>query len=438
MAQQFQSPENYDVGQQVTKSRLNNMVNNAVPLPGLITDRTNLASNTVATGDSVLLNDVSASALVEATASDLLNSNIAITTSSVTAGSGSDITITPNDGTIVTGSSFTSANGLTTVVTTSVAHGLIVGQVVTTSAATQTGYNGTHRITAVTTISPFTFTYVMTTAGTIGSGTISYIKQGVVKNPEHEVINGNLYVDGNSIVGGNSTTTGNLTISGNSTISGTSTVTGTTLQKGNLNSVGSINNVTLDPTTGAIVKTFKVNPSFHYFKQWRDPAIYAITWGGIQNSGNLYGAEITQLSLQFTPKKAGNKIILQWNVSGEVTGSAASSDSVWVVTRTIVSTGVEEPIKLNGVNLSVDASNNTWSGVAAGNYTPSSNYNSQMVVVKIVDESSLDVECIYKLRIRLSQNNSGFFNLNRTGNTFSTLGQETCISLGHAHEICEI
>jgi hypothetical protein len=431
MAQQFQSPETYAVGQQLTAARLNNMVNNAVPLPGLITDRTNLTANTVATGDSILLHDASAAAVVEATASDLLNSNIAITTSSITAGTGSDILISPQDGTIVTGSSFTSANGLTVVVTTSVAHGLSVGQVVTTSAATQTGYNGTFRITAVTTVSPFTFTYVMTTAGTIGSGTISYVKQGVVKNPEHEVINGNIYVDGNAVITGTTTQVGNVAVTGNSTVTGNSIVTGTTTQTGNINIAGDLN-----------VKTFKVKPTFDYFIQHRDPAIYAITWGGAQNMANEWGTEVgttaggKHLRLQFTPKKAGNKIVLQWNISAEVTNG---QQAIYLVTRTVVSTGVESAIKdLSGANLSVDASNNTWSGIAPVGYDTDGTTTPTYNTIKIVDENSLDVECIYKLKVRLSANETSNFNLNRTGNSFSSLGNEQGMSMGHAHEICEI
>ena len=431
MAQQFQSPETYAVGQQLTAARLNNMVNNAVPLPGLITDRANLSSNTVATGDSLLLNDVSASALVEATASDLLNSNIAITTSSITGGTGSDILIAPQDGTIVTGSSFTSANGLTVVVTTSVAHGLSVGQVVTTSAATQTGYNGTFRITAVTTVSPFTFTYVMTTAGTIGSGTISYVKQGVIKNPEHEVINGNIYVDGNAFITGTTTQVGNVAVTGNSTITGNSTVTGTTTQTGNINIAGDLN-----------VKTFKVKPTFDYFIQHRDPAIYSLTWGGSQNMANEFGTEIgptgggKHLRLQFTPKKAGNKIVLQWNIFCEPNSGA---NTVYVVTRTVVSTGVESAIKdLSGANLSVDASNNTWSGTAVTGYDPDSATTPTSNSIKIVDENSLDVECIYRLRARLSTNATYGFNLNRTITSFGSDQNESGMSMGHAHEICEI
>ena len=95
---QFSKGDTFADGQQVTGVRLNGLVDNATALPGLITDQTNLTANTVASGDSVLLHDLSAGALREATAGDLLNSNLPITTSSVSGVSGSDITVTPAAG----------------------------------------------------------------------------------------------------------------------------------------------------------------------------------------------------------------------------------------------------------------------------------------------------------------------------------------------------
>lgn len=92
---QFNKGDTFADGQQVTGVRLNGLVDNATALPGLITDQTNLTANTVASGDSVLLHDLSAGALREATAGDLLNSNLPITTSSVTGASGVDIVVTP-------------------------------------------------------------------------------------------------------------------------------------------------------------------------------------------------------------------------------------------------------------------------------------------------------------------------------------------------------
>lgn len=95
---QLNKGETFADGQQVTGVRLNNLVDGATILPGVITDQVNLAANTVASGDSVLLHDLSAGALREATASDLLNSNLPISTSSITGGAGVDLTITPAAG----------------------------------------------------------------------------------------------------------------------------------------------------------------------------------------------------------------------------------------------------------------------------------------------------------------------------------------------------
>lgn len=88
---QIQSPETYIDGQQVTAARLNNQTNGAVLLPGAVTDQTAIATGTVATGDTLIVHDLSASALRKATASDILNSNIPITAPSVTGTAGADL-----------------------------------------------------------------------------------------------------------------------------------------------------------------------------------------------------------------------------------------------------------------------------------------------------------------------------------------------------------
>ena len=216
-------------GQQLTAARLNQLVDSATVLPNIITDQTNLTANTVASGDSVLLYDLSATALREATASDLLNSGIAVTTSSITAGANSDITLTPNDATIVSGATYTSGDGLTVVVTSN-AHGLAVGQVVLISGA-GTGYNGTFRLTAVSTN---TFTYVMTTAATAGSGSLSFTKKATGKIVGNEAVTGNLYVDGNAVITGTTVQTGAVTQSG------AITQTGAVTQSGTVNITGAI------------------------------------------------------------------------------------------------------------------------------------------------------------------------------------------------------
>ena len=218
---QFQSPETYVDGQQVTATRLNNQTNGAIALPGLITDQTNITANTVASGDSVLLYDLSATALREANVSDVLGSNLPVTTSAVTGGANSDVVVTPNDGTIVTGQAYTSGDGLTVTVT-STAHGLVVGQVILVTAAA-TGYNGTFRVATVATNS---FTYVMPTAATAGSSTLSYIKKGAIRNAGSESVTGSLFVAGTAVISGSTAVTGATTLTGALTASGTANFTG--------------------------------------------------------------------------------------------------------------------------------------------------------------------------------------------------------------------
>ena len=217
-------PVDYVPLQQVTAANLNAHVNNAQLEPGAISDHSALP-DPLASGDQFLVNDVSATpdVLKSITAGSLFSSNLPIVTSSITAGTTSDIVITPNDGTIVTGQSYTSGDGLTVTVT-STAHTLTVGQVILVASA-GTGYNGTFRVATIATNS---FTYVLTTAATAGSGTLSYTKKGLVKNPANKSISGNLYVDGSTEVAGNQRVAGNLAVTG------TSTFTGNVVSNGNL------------------------------------------------------------------------------------------------------------------------------------------------------------------------------------------------------------
>lgn len=83
-------------GQQVTGSRLNQLVDSSVLLVGAITDQPSITANTLEATDSTIVND--AGVLKEATIGDFLNSNLPVTTSSVTGGTGVDIVITPAAG----------------------------------------------------------------------------------------------------------------------------------------------------------------------------------------------------------------------------------------------------------------------------------------------------------------------------------------------------
>jgi len=203
-------------GQQVTGSRLNQLVDSAQILIGAITDQTALTSATVAADDQFLVSDTSTGLLKNTTAGDILGSSLpvvastvtatSVTSSTVNAGLNSDIVVTPYDGIPISGKAFTSVDGNTTTVT-STAHGLVAGMIVNITAS-NTAYSGTYVI-VVPTVDTFAYSVYPTT--TAASGTCSYTRkatQRVIGN--HNVI-GNTNIAGNETVGGNVRVLGSVT-----------------------------------------------------------------------------------------------------------------------------------------------------------------------------------------------------------------------------------
>jgi hypothetical protein len=93
---QFSKGDTFVDGQQVTGARLNQLVDSAVLLIGAITEQTTMASNDVSSTDGLLINDNGV--LKKTTVGDVLNSNLPVTTSSVTGGTGVDLVLTPAAG----------------------------------------------------------------------------------------------------------------------------------------------------------------------------------------------------------------------------------------------------------------------------------------------------------------------------------------------------
>jgi hypothetical protein len=401
---QISKGDTFTDGQQVTGARLNQLVDSSVLLVGAITDQPSITANTLQATDTTIVND--AGVLKEATIGDFLNSNLPVTTSSITAGNTSDIVITPNDGTIVTGQAYTSGDGLTVTVT-STAHILAVGQIILVTAA-GTGYNGTFRVATVATNS---FTYVMTTAATAGGGSLSYTKKGLVKNPANESVAGNLYVDGTSVVA-SSYVAGNQIVAGNSAVTGNLAVTGT----------ATFNNAPQ-------VLTSVIKPRFDYFVQTRTQTTISSGWGGNQNTANLYGTKITALDLTFTPQKVGNKVLLTWTIFGEFNDATGA---IFLVTRT-PNSGVGSGVAV-ALPDAVDATNNTWSGVSTS-YDNDVSSTPNVFTVKILDDATLDVSCTYSVHVRSSYNGTTTLYLNRSVTSAGAALYESGLSLGHAHEI---
>jgi hypothetical protein len=90
---QISKGDTFTNGEQVTGARLNQLVDSSVLLVGAITDQPNITANTLEATDTTIVND--AGTLKEATIGDILNSNLPISTSSITGGAGVDIIVTP-------------------------------------------------------------------------------------------------------------------------------------------------------------------------------------------------------------------------------------------------------------------------------------------------------------------------------------------------------
>ena len=308
---------------------------------------------------------------------------------------------------------------------TSPAHGLTTGTSITATAS-DTNYSAVNA--TITVLNANQFTYTLTTfppsrpasqgvlsytpARTASAGTLGYTLMG------YAAVNGRLRVSGNTELAGTKVS-GDLSVTGNSVIDGTSRFTGATSFAAPATFYGDVK-----------IKGIEFKPRFDYFVQTRTLAVLTSGWGGLQNPANLYGTKITALDLTFTPSKAGNRVVLEWTIFGEMYFSA---DTVFVVTRTPNSgVGSGTPVALPD---SVDSLNNTWSGVSAGGHDANDGTTPSALKIKIVDFNTLDVSCTYSVHFRAANNRTSTFHLNRSVNSAGALDHETGMSLGHAHEI---
>ena len=134
-------------------------------------------------------------------------------------------------------------------------------------------------------------------------------------------------------------------------------------------------------------------------------------------SGN--GTVITPLNITFTPKQAGNKVILEFSANGE-----GSTNSVFLVSR-------------NDVLLadSTDASNNRWAGVANMAHDNDDDSTTNNNFIRILDLNTLATETTYKLQIRASGGSANTYKLNRPIGSAGADNYETTLSVATATEI---
>lgn len=93
---QISKGDTFANSQQLTAARLNQLVDASTLLVGAITEQPSITANTLEATDSTIVSD--AGTLKKATVGDILNSNLPVTTSSITGGTGVDITVTPAAG----------------------------------------------------------------------------------------------------------------------------------------------------------------------------------------------------------------------------------------------------------------------------------------------------------------------------------------------------
>lgn len=131
------------------------------------------------------------------------------------------------------------------------------------------------------------------------------------------------------------------------------------------------------------------------------------------------GSAITPMDIVITPRKAGNKVLLEWTLNGEI-----HQDAVFLVTG-------------NGslLPLATNASNNRWAGTSATDYDQNESSTPTAYTVTIVDENSLDTASTYQVFVRSSSSGTYTFALNRALANTGADAVEATLSVGTATEI---
>lgn len=166
---------------------------------------------------------------------------------------------------------------------------------------------------------------------------------------------------------------------------------------------------TLESSSGATLSSTAWNKILGNLQQLKDASVAPGTIASVKmlqtraqatyttsTSGN--GVDITPLNITITPKKAGNMVILEWVMHGEV-----YNDNVFLVKR-------------NGVLLpdATNAGNNRWAGITTPDYEADENSTPMTKTIRIADMNSLDTASTYTLAIRSSGVTAYTVALNRT------------------------
>jgi hypothetical protein len=167
------------------------------------------------------------------------------------------------------------------------------------------------------------------------------------------------------------------------------------------------NGTSSTPTWGAASVIAQVK-----YVQTRAQTTYAATTSGD-------GTVITELSITLTPQKAGNIVILDWQINGE-----ADEDIGFIVTR--------EDTKLTDAT---NSANNRWAVITTSPYDANDYSTPVQNRVRIVDTNSLGVSSTYKVLARMTSSTAKTLYLNRTEGGTGADSREALLSSGVATEI---
>jgi ethanolamine utilization microcompartment shell protein EutS len=193
----------------------------------------------------------------------------------------------------------------------------------------------------------------MTTAAVAGSGTLSYTKKGLVKNPANKTISGNLYVDGSTALTGASTLSGATTISGALTTTGSNTHSGTDNFTGTLQINGAVGYV-LTEVLEETMTSWSMSASGNYDSIWTSTAFtkpsdeiwvfetdfhysgvsgYAFSFGFRYSNQTVYTGTYKVIQQHYTVGNNGTQIYHQTNRWVEGTGTTLTALTLKVDTN---------------------------------------------------------------------------------------------------------
>jgi hypothetical protein len=138
-------------------------------------------------------------------------------------------------------------------------------------------------------------------------------------------------------------------------------------------------------------------------------------------SGN--GTEISLLNQTITPRRADSKLMIYWEIWGEVH---------WDGTIVVWKNG---SIMTNGYN--TVSGNNRWSGYSGFNYDPDFSTTPTRMPITFIDTPGTTASTTYSLAYRSANADNRIFYLNRSASSSGSDNNEVGVSMGYIMEIAQ-